>query len=53
MNFIDNDESNLRNIASVLPISADSVPFFWCGDEDVSFLKSLEIRGNISSKFQH
>jgi hypothetical protein len=53
MDFIDHHEGHLLDVASVLPISTDTVPLLRGGDQDISFLEGLYVRGDIACQFQY
>ena len=53
MDFIDHHECHLLHIASVLPISADTVPLLRCCDQYISFLEGLYVRSEITGQLQY
>ena len=52
MDLINDDECDRRHITSVLPVSTDTIPFFGSCDENIGFLESFEIRGDVSGELE-
>ena len=52
VDLIDDDECDRRHITSVLPVSTDTIPFFWSCDENIGFLESFEIKGDVSGELE-
>lgn len=53
MDLINDHQSNSRHIAPMLPVSADSIPLLWRGDEYIRLLQSLEVWSHITSELKH
>lgn len=53
MDFIDHHKCDRLHIASVLPISADTIPLLRGGDQYISFLEGLNVRSDITCQFQY
>lgn len=53
MDFIDHHEGHLLHVASVLPISTDTVPLLRGCDQDISFLEGLYVRRDITCQLQY
>lgn len=47
MDLIYDENSDLLYIVPILPASADSIPFLWCGDDKVGFGNGFHIRSHI------
>ena len=53
MDLINDYKCYLLHIASVLPVSTDTVPLLWCSDQHISFLESLDVRCDITCELKH
>jgi len=53
MNLINHYQCHLLNIASVLPVSTDTIPLLRSSDKHICLLQSLKVWSDITSKLKN